>query len=336
MGPSIISISISIISIISIRLVFCSFFFLISFATWNPVHRLSLMESDYHDISAHDRSQCCYYWTFFFWKFIEIRLIFNFLKLFTLKSAVLNLIGDACFSNFFLLVSTMSSTTAVLYWVFSVRLIEYFSEDLGGYLLENLNRKAEVVDGDKRCRLRSFKDKNWKIKTRDREEVKEKKFDKAMISAVETEICEQKGFRKDRTATIILESVTPRVTGGPMVEKDRLETGLLPCGVLPVRKNLQNSVTNKTNEKEVSMNDSMLNVEQETSEEGDKEEYKAKDATSADTNEIDDTSRDSKSMFERGTDEILSADSNEDIFDTNNFLEACFQGSSPLTAHGLP
>ena len=71
----------------------------------------------------------------------------------------------------------------------------------------------------------------------------------------------------------------------------------------------------------------------------DKGEYNAKDSRSENINEIDETRRDAKSELERGTDEdeILSTDySNEDISYTDNLLEACFQGSLPLTTHGLP
>ena len=96
----IITITISIIKIIFYLFYVCSVFS-ISFATWIPVNRLSLIKSDYHDILTHDRSQCCCYWTFFNWEFIKVRLIFNFLKLFALKSAVLSLIGDICFSKFY-------------------------------------------------------------------------------------------------------------------------------------------------------------------------------------------------------------------------------------------
>ena len=42
-------------------------------------------------------------------------------------------------------------------------------------------------------------------------------------------------------------------------------------------------------------------------------------------NEVEDPANDSMSNVERGTDEILSPDSNEDIFNTeDNLSEACY------------
>ena len=82
------------------------------------------------------------------------------------------------------------------------------------------------------------------------------------------------------------------------------------------------------------MNDSMLNVEREADEQVDKGKNKAKNSISDDIIEIDDTRRDAKMKLKRGTDDILSADSNEDIFYTDNPSKACFQFQ--VSSLGLP
>ena len=77
---------------------------------------------------------------------------------------------------------------------------------------------------------------------RDGEAIRETIENGGISNIVETKIIGRRKLKNNHTVTNLL-TVTPRVTVGPVLNRDRVPTDFQVCGILLLHKNLQNSNT---------------------------------------------------------------------------------------------